>query len=336
MADKQLSRELTFPDNHQAGVLYGELNKNLHLVEQNIGVTIHVRGSGVHISGLGHEVDLAADLLQQCYNLINKGFRLYSSDFAFGLRVLEATPTARLDKIFLDKVYITAQNRVISPKTQNQKAYIDAIRNNDIVFGIGPAGTGKTYLAVAMAVSALVSGQVRSIILTRPAVEAGEKLGFLPGDLAQKVNPYLRPLHDALSDMLGPDKSADFIEQGIIEIAPLAFMRGRTLSDAFIILDEAQNTTREQMKMFLTRIGFDSSAVITGDVTQVDLPRSEQSGLLHAKNLLHGIPGIQFSNFSKQDVVRHPLVQKVIAAYEKSGNKHGNIAKLSSSRDTQQ
>ena len=334
MAGNQLSKELSFPDNHQAGILYGELNKNLHLVEQNIGVTIHVRGNGVHITGLGHEVDLTADLLEQFYSLLNKGFKLYSSDFAFGLRVLEASPKARLDKIFLDKVYITAQNRVISPKTQNQKIYIDGIRNNDIVFGIGPAGTGKTYLAVAMAVSALVSGQVRSIILTRPAVEAGEKLGFLPGDLAQKVNPYLRPLHDALSDMLGPEKSADFIEQGIIEIAPLAFMRGRTLSDAFIILDEAQNTTREQMKMFLTRIGFDSSAVITGDVTQVDLPRSEQSGLLHAKNLLHDISGIQFCNFSKQDVVRHPLVQKIIAAYEKSGSRHGSIAKLNSSRNT--
>ena len=330
MAGKQLSRELSFPDNHQAGVLYGELNKNLHLVEQNIGVTIHVRGNGVHITGLGHEVDLAADLLEQFYNLLSKGFKLYSSDFAFGLRVLEATPKAPLEKIFLDKVYITAQNRVISPKTQNQKNYIDAIRNNDIVFGIGPAGTGKTYLAVAMAVSALVSGQAQSIILTRPAVEAGEKLGFLPGDLAQKINPYLRPLHDALSDMLGQERSDDLIEQGIIEIAPLAFMRGRTLSDAFIILDEAQNTTREQMKMFLTRIGFDSSAIITGDVTQVDLPRSEQSGLLHAKKLLKKIPGIAFCNFTKQDVVRHPLVQKIIAAYEKSGSRQSSITKLKS------
>ena len=322
MVNNQLSKDLSFPDNHQAGILYGELNKNLHLVEENIGVTIHVRGNGVHITGLEHEVDLTVDLLEQFYGLLSKGFTLYSSDFAFGLRVLEASPKARLDKIFLDKVYITAQNRIISPKTQNQKIYIDSIRNNDVVFGIGPAGTGKTYLAVAMAVSALSSGQVRSIILTRPAVEAGEKLGFLPGDLAQKVNPYLRPLYDALSDMLGPEKSSDYIEQGTIEIAPLAFMRGRTLSDAFIILDEAQNTTREQMKMFLTRIGFDSIAVITGDVTQVDLPRSDQSGLLHARNILQKINGIKFCNFSKQDVVRHPLVQKIIGAYEKhSGNK---------------
>ncbi len=316
MADKNTSRDLTFPDNSLAVILYGELNKNLQLVEQNIGVKIHVRGNGVHITGLGHEVDLTADLLEQFYDLLKKDFKIYSSDFAFGLRVLEASPKAKLAKIFLDKVYITAQNRIISPKTQNQKTYIDSIRYNDVVFGIGPAGTGKTYLAVAMAVSALTTGQVRSIILTRPAVEAGEKLGFLPGDLAQKVNPYLRPLYDALSDMLGPDKSADYIEQGIIEIAPLAFMRGRTLNDAFIILDEAQNTTREQMKMFLTRIGFDSAAVITGDVTQVDLPRSEQSGLIHAKGILKNIEGIQFCNFSKQDVVRHPLVQKIIGAYE--------------------
>jgi len=318
MALQQQSRELSFPDNNQAGILYGELNKNLHLVEQNIGVTIHARGNGVHITGLGHEVELATDLLEQFYGLLNKGFKVYTSDFAFGLRVLESNPKADLAKIFLDQIYITAQNRIISPKTKNQKTYIDSIRYNDIVFGIGPAGTGKTYLAVAMAISALSTGLVQSIILTRPAVEAGEKLGFLPGDLAQKVNPYLRPLYDALSDMLGSDKSADYIEQGTIEIAPLAFMRGRTLNNAFVILDEAQNTTREQMKMFLTRIGFDSSAVITGDVTQVDLPRSEQSGLLHAKNILHSIEGIKFCNFSKQDVVRHPLVQKIIGAYEKN------------------
>ncbi len=317
MAVTEVSRKLSFPDNTLAGVLYGEFNKNLLLIEQNTGVQIHVRGHGINIVGLGHEVDLAANLLKQFYSLIGKGFQVYSSDFSFGLRCLEKAPACKLDKIFLDKVYITAQNRIISPKTQNQKTYIDAIRNRDIVFGIGPAGTGKTYLAVAMAVSALTSGQVKSIILTRPAVEAGEKLGFLPGDLAQKVNPYLRPLYDALSDMLGSEKSERMLEQGIIEIAPLAFMRGRTLNDAFIILDEAQNTTREQMKMFLTRIGFDSSAVITGDVTQVDLPRPEVSGLLQAKNLLKKIDGIGFCHFSRHDVVRHPLVQKIIAAYEK-------------------
>ncbi len=311
-----LSKDLDFADNGLTAILFGELNKNLQIVERCSGVTIHVRGNGVHITGLGHEVELAAELLEQFYGLIRKGLKLFSSDFAFGLRVLESTPHARLDKIFLDKVYITTQNRIIAPKTTNQKNYIDAIRGNDIVFGIGPAGTGKTYLAVAMAVSALTNGQVRSIILARPAVEAGEKLGFLPGDLAQKVNPYLRPLYDALSDMLGPEKSATLIEQGIIEIAPLAFMRGRTLSNAFIILDEAQNTTREQMKMFLTRIGFDSQAVITGDITQVDLPIPKQSGLLEAGRILHSLEGIAFCSFTQADVVRHPLVQKIINAYE--------------------
>ena len=312
----QLSRDLHFPDNKLAGALYGDLNKNLHIVEESSGVKINVRGNSLNIIGREHEVELAADLLQQLYALIGKGYPIYSSDFAFGLRILESTPKAPLDKIFLDKVYVTTKNRVISPKTRNQKLYIDAIRQNDIVFGIGPAGTGKTYLAVAMAVSAYVGGQVRSIILTRPAVEAGEKLGFLPGDLAQKVNPYLRPLHDALNDMLGPEKSEELIEKGAIEIAPLAFMRGRTLSNAFIILDEAQNTTREQMKMFLTRIGFDSLAVITGDSTQVDLPIPKQSGLLEAKELLSQIEGIKFCSFSREDVVRHPLVQKIIQAYE--------------------
>ncbi|MGW8195308.1 MAG: PhoH family protein, partial [Desulforhopalus sp.] len=286
-------------------------------LEKSAGVTINVRGTSLRITGLPHEVELVSDLLHQLYELIGKGYPVYSSDFAFGLKVLESTPKARLDKIFLDKVYVTTQNRVVSPKTRNQKIYIDTIRQYDIVFGIGPAGTGKTYLAVAMAVSALSTGQVRSIILTRPAVEAGEKLGFLPGDLAQKVNPYLRPLYDALNDLLGPDKAHDLIEQDIIEIAPLAFMRGRTLNDAFIILDEAQNTTRQQMKMFLTRIGFDSRAVVTGDTTQVDLPAKSQSGLVQAKKILSNIDGIGFCSFSKDDVVRHPLVQKIINAYEK-------------------
>lgn len=311
------SCNLEFGDNASASLLYGDLNKNLHTLEKGAGVTINVRGSELNIVGDEHEVSLVCDLLNQLYDLIGKGYPVYSSDFAFGLRILESTPQAKLDKIFLDKVYVTTQHRVISPKTPNQKIYIDTIRNNDIVFGIGPAGTGKTYLAVAMAVSALMNKQVRSIILTRPAVEAGEKLGFLPGDMAQKVNPYLRPLYDALNDMLGAEKSAEMIERGIIEIAPLAFMRGRTLSNAFVILDEAQNTTREQMKMFLTRIGFDSLAVVTGDSTQVDLPMPKQSGLLEAKKILRNINGIGFCTFGKEDVVRHPLVQKIIQAYEK-------------------
>jgi phosphate starvation-inducible PhoH-like protein len=317
MNDKLTHQEITFSDNNNAIALYGDLNKNLQALEKSTGVKISARGTSLRISGLAHDVEVITELLNQLYELIGKGYPVFSSDFAFGLRVLESNPKARLDRIFLDKVYVTTQNRVVSPKTKNQKIYIDAIRGNDIVFGIGPAGTGKTYLAVAMAVSALTSGQVRSIILARPAVEAGEKLGFLPGDLAQKVNPYLRPLHDALNDLLGPDKAIDFIEQDIIEIAPLAFMRGRTLSNAFIILDEAQNTTREQMKMFLTRIGFDSRAVITGDTTQVDLPVKTHSGLVQARKILSNIEGIKFCSFSKADVVRHPLVQEIINAYEK-------------------
>lgn len=311
-----VQQDLTFADNNHACMLYGDLNKNLQILEKSTGVTINARGTNLRIQGVPHDVELISTLLNQLYELIGKGYPVYSSDFAFGLKILESTPKAQLDRIFLDKVYVTTKNRVVSPKTRNQKTYIDAIRNNDIVFGIGPAGTGKTYLAVAMAVSALTSGQVRSIILARPAVEAGEKLGFLPGDLAQKVNPYLRPLHDALNDLLGPDKAMDMIEQEIIEIAPLAFMRGRTLSNAFIILDEAQNTTREQMKMFLTRIGFDSRAVITGDTTQVDLPVKTHSGLVQARKILANIDGIQFCSFTKVDVVRHPLVQEIINAYE--------------------
>lgn len=316
MAAAQEQRELRFDDNELAGVLYGDLNKNLQILENGTGVKINTRGSAVTISGSAHDVVLTENLLTQLYGLIETGYPVFSSDIAFGLKILQANAKARLEQIFLDKVYVTTRNRVISPKTPNQKIYIDSIRENDVVFGIGPAGTGKTYLAVAMAVSALVSGSVRSIILARPAVEAGEKLGFLPGDLAQKVDPYLRPLNDALIDMLGAEKAFDLIDQGTIEIAPLAFMRGRTLSNAFIILDEAQNTTREQMKMFLTRIGFDSQAVITGDVTQVDLPASQKSGLVQARDLLQGIKGIGVCSFSKADVVRHPLVQKIIQAYE--------------------
>lgn len=320
MNNRQITQEITFQDYSTAANLFGDLNRNLQIIETGASVKINTRGTEVSISGEQHDVDLSVNLLNQLYTLASKGHPLYSSDFAFGLRVLQSNLTARLDKIFLDKVYVTTQQRIIAPKTHNQKLYIDAIRNFDIVFGIGPAGTGKTYLAVAMAVSALTNNQVRSIILTRPAVEAGEKLGFLPGDLAQKVNPYLRPLHDALNDMLGAEKSLSLQEQGIIEIAPLAFMRGRTLSNAFIILDEAQNTTREQMKMFLTRIGFDSKAVITGDSTQVDLPDKQHSGLIDARKILKQVEGIEFCSFSKEDVVRHPLVQKIIHAYEQIKN----------------
>jgi len=223
-----------------------------------------------------------------------------------------------LKDLFLETVYVTPKKRPITPRSANQKAYIDAIRNHDMAFGIGPAGTGKTYLAMAMAVAAFKSNQVSRIILTRPAVEAGEALGFLPGDLAEKIDPYLRPLYDALYEMMSFEKIAALMEKKAIEVAPLAFMRGRTLNDSFVILDEAQNTTSQQMKMFLTRIGFNSKAVITGDITQIDLPGGKPSGLIEAKNILTTIEGIEFVFFSKKDVVRHSLVEKIIAAYEES------------------
>lgn len=297
--------------------LFGELNHNLHLIAEASGAEIAVRGHVLHISGRTHAVDLAIATLEQLRRLLAKGYPLFSQDVGFAVQVLAASPQTSLEDIFLDKICITARKRVITPKSVNQKRYIEAIRKNDIVFGIGPAGTGKTYLAVAMAVASLAREQVSRIILTRPAVEAGEKLGFLPGDMAQKIDPYLRPLTDAINEMMGQERTMELVERGVIEVAPLAFMRGRTLNNAFIILDEAQNTTREQMKMFLTRIGFDSRAVITGDITQIDLPASHKSGLIQAQRLLARIDGISFCQFDKRDVVRHRLVQEIIQAYER-------------------
>ncbi|HIJ78079.1 MAG: PhoH family protein [Desulfobulbaceae bacterium] len=314
-----ITTEISFPENDIARQVCGDLNKNLFTIEEGTGVSIKTRGNKLSISGLKHETELAAATLGKLYELVKSGYPIYQADVAYALRILEAAPKANLKNIFLDQVYITAEHKIISPKSINQKHYIDSIRHQDIVFGIGPAGTGKTYLAVAMAVSAYANKQVRAIILARPAVEAGERLGFLPGDMAQKVNPYLRPLYDALNDMLGREKAADLIEQGIIEIAPLAFMRGRTLNNAFVILDEAQNTTHEQMKMFLTRLGLNSQAVITGDITQIDLPDARQSGLIHAAKVLKNINGIAFNYFSEVDVVRHRLVRDIIKAYEKKG-----------------
>ena len=316
--------KLTFDDNNLTRLLYGDLNKNLNTIQKSIGVSVKTRGNELTIEGLPHEVELAAIALKQLYELLKTGYPVYPSDVAYGLRILERSSKANLKEIFLDRVYITANQRVVSPKSINQKKYIDSIRKNDIVFGIGPAGTGKTYLAVAMAISALSGGQVKNIILTRPAVEAGEKLGFLPGDMAQKVDPYLRPLYDALNDMLGREKVAEYIERGTVEIAPLAFMRGRTLNSAFVILDEAQNTSHEQMKMFLTRLGFDSKAVITGDITQIDLPEGKQSGLVEASRILKSIKDLGFCTFTDVDVVRHHLVQQIIRAYAKSEKKPGH------------
>ena len=309
--------QLTFPEIDLARQLFGEHNHHLQRIADAIDVRIHARGNTASIQGDPILAALAEKILRQLYDLLKSGYPVYPNDIDYAVRVLSGDDRISLKDIFLDTVYVTAKKRAITPKSRAQKAYIDAIRRHDIVFGIGPAGTGKTYLAMAMAVSALANKQVNRIILTRPAVEAGEALGFLPGDLAEKVDPYLRPLYDALHDMMRFEKVSNLLQQGIIEVAPLAFMRGRTLNDSFVILDEAQNTTSEQMKMFLTRIGFSSKAVITGDITQIDLPADRRSGLIEAKNILNNIEGIEIVFFSKSDVVRHKLVQEIIEAYEK-------------------
>jgi phosphate starvation-inducible PhoH-like protein len=311
---KQL--KITFSDIELARQLFGEHNANLKRISDALEVSIHARGSTLSLQGDEIAMSLAHNLVEQLYGLLKEGYPVYPNDVEYAIRLLSEDDGTRLKDIFLDTVYITSKKTSITPKSRGQKEYIDAIRQFDIVFGIGPAGTGKTYLAMAMAVAALTKGIVSRIILTRPAVEAGEALGFLPGDLAEKVNPYLRPLYDALHDMMRFEKAANLMQQGVIEVAPIAFMRGRTLNDSFIILDEAQNTTSEQMKMFLTRIGFSSKAVITGDITQIDLPSGKLSGLIEAKDILKNVEGIGFVFFSKMDVVRHKLVQKIINAYE--------------------
>ncbi len=311
------TKKLNFPDPELMVLLCGEHNAHLHILEKKIGLSVDARGDRLILRGGYWEIDLAENVLKQLYLLLKKHHPVYSNDVGYAVRILSSDPSADLLKIFMDKVYISSAKNVITPKSINQKTYIDSIRKFDIVFGIGPAGTGKTYLAMAMAVSSLMKKEVKRVVLARPAVEAGEHLGFLPGDLYEKVNPYLRPLYDALHDMMNFEDASHLIQKGVIEVAPLAFMRGRTLNDSFVILDEAQNATTDQMKMFLTRLGFSSKAVITGDVTQTDLPEGKPSGLIEAGEILDGIQGIRFVYFSRDDVVRHPLVQEIIDAYEK-------------------
>lgn len=300
--------------------LLGQHDQHIKILQHALGVRIRVRGSDIEIEGDPLQVELASQIIRQLHGLLEKGYPVYASDVDYAIRILSGDGRAKLQDIFLDTIYISAHKRTITPKSIAQKAYIDAIRRYDIVFGIGPAGTGKTYLAMAMAVAELMKNNYVRIILTRPAVEAGEKLGFLPGDLAEKVNPYLRPLYDALHDMVDFDRARKLVERGTIEVAPLAFMRGRTLNDSFVILDEAQNTTPEQMKMFLTRLGYGSKAVITGDATQIDLPAGKPSGLKEASRILRGVHGIRFVTFTEKDVARHHLVQEIIAAYERDDN----------------
>ncbi len=308
-------KKLSFPDNAAIKVLLGERDENIKRIERLEKVKLHVRGNNISISGDVIGISIVEKLLVQLYSLIKKGYPVYNSDIDYAHRILSRNGSINIEKIFLDTVFISANKRVISPKSIAQKLYIDSMRKYDMVFSIGPAGTGKTYLAMAMAVALLLENKINRIVLTRPALEAGEKLGFLPGDLSEKVNPYLRPLYDALYDMVDFDRASTLINKGIIEVAPLAFMRGRTLNESFIILDEAQNTTSEQMKMFLTRMGFGSKAVITGDVTQTDLPPDKISGLKEAESILGETENIKFVYFSEVDVVRHSLVQDIIRAY---------------------
>jgi phosphate starvation-inducible PhoH-like protein len=315
VATAQKTARIDFDDNDKVRALCGAHNEHLKLIERRLGVQVGSRGGQLVVTGADEaRVKVVEGLLRELYELVASGYPLYLEDVDQATKL--AGQSVPLREIFGDTVYVSARHRVITPKGLGQKRYIQAIRDNDIVFGIGPAGTGKTYLAMAMAVAFLVDRKVKRIVLCRPAVEAGEKLGFLPGDIAEKVNPYLRPLYDALFDMVDYEKASAFIERGTVEVAPLAFMRGRTLNDAFVILDEAQNTTSEQMKMFLTRLGYGSKAVITGDVTQVDLPSGRASGLLEVQKVLRGIEGIAFCAFSEVDVVRHPLVQEVVRAYD--------------------
>ena len=310
--------KISFADHNLLKNLCGEHDKHLKFIENLESVKVKAWGNYLTVSGKNGNVQKIITMLQQLYSIMEKGWQIQFSDIDYAHRILSEDVTFDLSRIFLDTVLISSKKRIITPKSIAQRLYIEYMRNFDMVFSIGPAGTGKTYLAMAMAVSFLLEKKVQRIILARPAVEAGDRLGFLPGDMAEKVNPYLRPLYDALYDMMDMEKATTLIKKGLIEVAPLAFMRGRTLNDSFVILDEAQNTTSEQMKMFLTRLGFGSKAVITGDVTQVDLPQGRASGLIEAENILKKSQRIRFVHFSEIDVVRHPLVQDIIKAYSKS------------------
>jgi phosphate starvation-inducible protein PhoH and related proteins len=297
--------------------LFGTRDENLRYLQERLGVTVDARGANVKVTGKPETETIVARLFEAFDHLLNAGTLITRDEYRTAVRVLEDDPEADLVEFFLDASIPASLRRFVIPRNLNQRLFIRTVASHDCVFVVGPAGTGKTYLAVALAASALMDKQVRRIVLVRPAVEAGERLGFLPGDMVEKINPYLRPVYDALYDILGYDKVSNLIERQIIEIAPLAFMRGRTLNDAFIILDEAQNTTREQMKMFLTRMGFQSKTVITGDITQIDLPFAQSSGLVEALEIFDGAEGFAFIRFTHRDVVRHPLVQEMVDRYEK-------------------
>lgn len=308
-------RKITVPQQHFEA-LVGKLDENLKSMEKVYQVRVSGRGNEIFIEGEEERAAAAEQLILRMVDLLESGYYVSNGDIRTAAGLIEKDPAVDLKRFFLSSKVISSTRKTVYPKSFNQKTYIEAMQNRDLVFGIGPAGTGKTYLAMAMALSYLNNRTISRIILTRPAVEAGEKLGFLPGDLLEKVNPYLRPLYDALYDLVELDKASRYLEKGLIEIAPIAFMRGRTLNDSFVILDEAQNTTSEQMKMFLTRLGYNSKAIVTGDITQTDLPTGKNSGLREAIEILGHVEEIAFVYFNEVDVVRHPLVKKIIRAYE--------------------
>ncbi|MFD0768050.1 PhoH family protein [Bacillus sp. CGMCC 1.60114] len=317
MAEQLVEINQQLENHNEAIALFGVNDAHLKVIENELEVSIVTRGGSVRVSGTDEAVALVEGILQQLLAVIRKGISISERDVTYAIQLGRQGKLAHFEELYEEEIFKTAKGKSIRVKTMGQRQYIYAIKKNDIVFGMGPAGTGKTYLAVVMAVRALKNGYVKKIILTRPAVEAGESLGFLPGDLKEKVDPYLRPLYDALHDVLGQEHTQRMMERGIIEIAPLAYMRGRTLDDAFVILDEAQNTTGAQIKMFLTRLGFGSKMVVTGDPSQIDLPKGVKSGLSIAANVLDAVPGLSFIKLEQSDVVRHPLVQRIIEAYDK-------------------
>lgn len=321
MAKNKYERKITINDNKIIAELFGQLDENVKTIEKELNIEILLREGKIILIGDELSTELGERLIEKLIEIIKTQKRLTKHDLIYTIQLILEGKEENVKDLLNDIVCITASGKSIKPKTLGQKRYVDGIKNNDIVFGIGPAGTGKTYLAMAMAVNAFKNKEVNRIILTRPAVEAGESLGFLPGDLQEKVDPYLRPIYDALFDILGFETYLKLMEKGLIEVAPLAYMRGRTLDSAYVILDEAQNTTNEQMKMFLTRLGFGSKAIITGDITQIDLPRGRTSGLVTASKILEDVEGIDMVHLTKYDIVRHPLVQKIIEAYDKYESK---------------
>jgi phosphate starvation-inducible PhoH-like protein len=321
MSEQLVTINVQLDDSNEAISLFGVQDANLKRIEEEMQVSIISRGETVVVSGSTENVQLVEEMLKKLLNIIRKNISISERDVVYAIQLAKKNSLEFFEDVYEEEIGKNVKGKTIRVKTLGQSQYISAIKKNDLVFGIGPAGTGKTYLAVVMAVNALKNGHVQRIILTRPAVEAGESLGFLPGDLKEKVDPYLRPLYDALHDVLGTEHTQRLIERGVIEIAPLAYMRGRTLDDAFVILDEAQNTTMAQMKMFLTRLGFGSKMVITGDISQIDLPKGAQSGLAAVSKILTNVKGISFVHLEQSDVVRHPLVGRIIQAYEQGDQK---------------